>query len=142
MSIFQFVWQVIALCGLVVALVLGLFSAPWYVLSAILVAALLVTWKLMPAEDIWVSESNESFPAEPGTQVNGQSHNRPYQGTQYPPGSPPSPENSANHPSVLSYRGAQYAPSTTPSVKPASAKPEGTPELKYRGAKVQSPPFA
>jgi len=147
MSIFQFVWQMIAICGFVLALAYGLFSAPWYILAIILVGALLITWKLMPSQEIWVSgasdlcdsTSSKAGLGDRATQTETQPSNLLYRGAQYPP-TPTAPSDCPTQPSMLSYRGAQYASSSQKAVQAAQASEQAkTPGLKYRGAKVQHP---
>jgi hypothetical protein len=147
MSIFQFVWQVIALCAIAVLLVFGLFSAPWYVLGGILLIALVLTWKLMPNQETWVSTTEDpgkllhSSPLLESSEkpVSGQTPNMLYRGAQYP--TVASKGTAAAPPqAILSYRGATYAPKpkVAPPNSPSSSEPSQSPELKYRGAKTQS----
>lgn len=147
MSIFQFVWQVIALCAIAATLVFALFSAPWYVLGGILLIALVITWKLMPNQETWAAATDEpgntlhdSHPPEPSEKTTScQSPNMLYRGAQYPTIAAKETE-ACPQSAVLSYRGATYAPSTkaiSPN-SPSSSENPKSPELKYRGAKIQS----
>lgn len=147
MSIFQFVWQVIALCAIAALLVFGLFSAPWYILGGILLIALLLTWKLMPSQETWLSAADDSENSLHGSQASEapekpascQTPNMLYRGAQYPTAA--SNGTAASPPqAVLSYRGAAYAScpkAASPNSSSSSEQPH-SPELKYRGAKIQS----
>ncbi len=142
MSIFQFVWQVLLLCGIGVAVLFGLFSAPWYVLGLFLLVALGLTWKLMPSPQTWIAPAggevvqSSAIAHQTGNLSSAPTEKR-YRGAQYPTASPSVAEAPAQ-PAVLSYRGAAYAPKAA--AKPPISSSATPPELKYRGAKIPTPP--
>ncbi|MDX2232576.1 MAG: DUF4278 domain-containing protein [Leptolyngbyaceae cyanobacterium bins.349] len=151
MSIFQFIWQTLAISGLIVALLVGLFAAPWYVLGGVLLVALVLTWRLMPSRETWVAETTEPFPDQSNLPTSAPHHpssasHSPdllYRGAHYT-STGASWLGVPAQPATLSYRGAHYAtePQTPgPLVEPSHPQGQSCDQkmmpLKYRGAKVQ-----
>jgi hypothetical protein len=150
MSIIQFIWQILVISGLIVAFIIGLFSAPWYVLGSVLTVALIVTWRLMPKRESWVVETLEAISNEsefkskefkskeqyPSTDP----HHSPdllYRGAHYSSNGMPA-ANASVQSTPLTYRGAPYIPETQNSRQPVeSVKKSVVPLLKYRGANIQ-----
>ena len=149
MSIFQFVWQIIAICALIALLIYALVSAPWYILGLVLVGALVLAQLLMPdlescAEASVDSSSSEPLP-EDSSELSAGSVDKPttllYRGAHY--SCQDATGNECSTPAVLSYRGAHYS-TETHATDPEHLESESEldhrsiqpPALKYRGVKV------
>lgn len=57
MGLFQLMAQIMGLCGFLIAVALGLFAAPWYILMAALLLGIVATHFLMPKQISGISSS-------------------------------------------------------------------------------------
>lgn len=121
---FQLVLWFVAVCVALAMVAVGLFSAPWYVLLALLLGVLAAIRSLMPTTDEWGSFVDEDV-SEPAITMDQEVRS--------------SPDNSSP---ALRYRGAQYPnqvsadeSSHTQAGSQVTA-PAPAQNLKYRGAKV------
>lgn len=138
MTILQFIWQIILICGLVIGLAVGLFSSPWYVLCGILVATFLLTWRLMPTQETHLAQFVDTFnELQQGHSVSNQAESLASSTPQVSDHDSATATLNAASPAVLSYRGAPYPVQSQSTNTVAEEKPEPSLELKYRGAKVK-----
>ncbi|MBF2028533.1 MAG: DUF4278 domain-containing protein [Oscillatoriales cyanobacterium C42_A2020_001] len=151
MSLFHLALQVMAVCVFVAVLMFGLLSAPWYILFGLLLLTLVLTWLLMPGREAWVTHfvslNPLPLPDEPLGQAANQEigevsrANLTYRGACYGSQVDAVSDDSA----VLTYRGAHYSKGTQApetqvhqdsEVNCTAPSTMPTPELKYRGARV------